>query len=668
MRPVLLLILALVAFTLTFVIKSDLFTKQDIYLLSLIATAGCGYLIADNFFRNSKKKWHIQHEIHTHEITQLHNEADILKTQIKSMPPHSEFESLQNNLAAAIADKNKFKQELSGQTLVITQKNNENAGLRDTISQLRIGYETIQNNLIADLAAKDAVIAKHEDTLTQLQPIIAGLHDEHDKLQDTLSAKDAVIAKHEDTLTQLQPIIAGLQNEHDKLQDTLSAKDALIAKHEDTLTQLQPVIAGLQNEHDKLQDTLSAKDALIAKHEDTLTQLQPVIAALHEEHDKMQDTLSAKNAVIAKHEDTLTQLQPVIAALHEEHDKMQNTLSSQDVIQQQLHTDLDETKATLDEYRTAIKELHGMISEKEKSQEQFGKDITSRDTEISGLKTNLVTVQTEFDAAKETSAFKDATIIQQKNTLIALNDVVEKMKQSHEDGEIQRHTELSHTRQILEDTRSKMLDLVGENEKLRVVTPADITKNNPEPEEPSFESTRFLSIDKSIGAVKSHRTRSVEDEAEATQSPTQIPIAPVAPAPQVSTAVPAPPPVVTMGKPAEVAPVVVAVVPITLAIVSTPAPVVNEAVTILSSDDLKIIEGIGPKIELVLNAAGISTWHQLAHTDAEKLREVLSDAGKRFNANDPSTWPEQARLLANGEMEKFKAYTDFLISGRVPRA
>ena len=598
MRPVLLLILALVAFTLTFVIKSDLFTKQDIYLLSLIATAGCGYLIADNFFRNSKKKWHIQHEIHTHEITQLHNEADILKTQIKSMPPHSEFESLQNNLAAAIADKNKFKQELSGQTLVITQKNNENAGLRDTISQLRIGYETIQNNLIADLAAKDAVIAKHEDTLTQLQPIIAGLHDEHDKLQDTLSAKDALIAKHEDTLTQLQPVIAGLQNEHDKLQDTLSAKDALIAKHEDTLTQLQPVIA----------------------------------------------------------------------ALHEEHDKMQNTLSSQDVIQQQLHTDLDETKATLDEYRTAIKELHGMISEKEKSQEQFGKDITSRDTEISGLKTNLVTVQTEFDAAKETSAFKDATIIQQKNTLIALNDVVEKMKQSHEDGEIQRHTELSHTRQILEDTRSKMLDLVGENEKLRVVTPADITKNNPEPEEPSFESTRFLSIDKSIGAVKSHRTRSVEDEAEATQSPTQIPIAPVAPAPQVSTAVPAPPPVVTMGKPAEVAPVVVAVVPITLAIVSTPAPVVNEAVTILSSDDLKIIEGIGPKIELVLNAAGISTWHQLAHTDAEKLREVLSDAGKRFNANDPSTWPEQARLLANGEMEKFKAYTDFLISGRVPRA
>lgn len=664
MRPVLLLILALVAFTLTFVIKSELFTRQDIYLLSLIATAGCGYLIADNFFRNAKKKWHIQREIHTHEITQLHNEADILKTQIKSMPPHSEIESLQNNLAVAIADKNKFKQELSGQTLVITQKNNEIAGLRDTISQLRIGHETIQNNLIADLAAKDAVIAKHEDTLNQLQPIIAGLHDEHDKMQNTLSAKDAVIAKHEDTLMQLQPIIVGLQNEHDKLQDTLSAKDAVIAKHEDTLTQLQPIIAGLQNEHDILQDTLSAKDAVIAKHEDTLTQLQPVIAALHIEHDKLQDTLSAKDAVIAKQEDTLTQLQPVIAALHEEHDKMQNTLSSQDVIQQQLHTNLDETKATLDEYRTAIKELHGMIAEKEKSQEQFGKDITSRDTEISGLKTNLVTVQTEFDAVKEASALKDATIIQQKNTLIALNDVVEKMKQSHEDGEIQRHTELSHTRQILEDTRSKMLDLVGENEKLRVVTPADVTKNNPEPEEPSFESTRFLSIDKSIGAVKSHRTRSVEDEAEVTQSPT----APVAPAPQVSTAIPAPPPVVTMGKPNEVAPVIVAVVPVTHAIVSIPAPVVNEAVTILPSDDLKIIEGIGPKIELVLNAVGISTWHQLAYTDVEKLREVLTDAGKRFNANDPSTWPEQARLLANGEMEKFKAYTDFLISGRVPKA
>ena len=93
----------------------------------------------------------------------------------------------------------------------------------------------------------------------------------------------------------------------------------------------------------------------------------------------------------------------------------------------------------------------------------------------------------------------------------------------------------------------------------------------------------------------------------------------------------------------------------------------NESVSILPADDLKIVEGIGPKIELVLNAAGITTWHQLWHTDEKKLRDILFEAGKRFNANDPSTWPEQARLLANGETEKFKAYTDYLISGRVPK-
>jgi hypothetical protein len=41
-------------------------------------------------------------------------------------------------------------------------------------------------------------------------------------------------------------------------------------------------------------------------------------------------------------------------------------------------------------------------------------------------------------------------------------------------------------------------------------------------------------------------------------------------------------------------------------------------------------------------------------------------AGKNPNFNDPSTWPEQARLLANGEMEKFKAYTKWLDGGKIP--
>ncbi len=86
-------------------------------------------------------------------------------------------------------------------------------------------------------------------------------------------------------------------------------------------------------------------------------------------------------------------------------------------------------------------------------------------------------------------------------------------------------------------------------------------------------------------------------------------------------------------------------------------PVVN--------DDLKLIEGIGPKIELLLRGAGIHSFAELADTSVERLKEVLEKAGDRFRMHDPSTWPEQARLAADGDMGKLKAYQEFLSGGRI---
>ena len=83
-------------------------------------------------------------------------------------------------------------------------------------------------------------------------------------------------------------------------------------------------------------------------------------------------------------------------------------------------------------------------------------------------------------------------------------------------------------------------------------------------------------------------------------------------------------------------------------------------------DDLKIIEGIGPRLELILYNGGIRTFKELAETRVDRLKEIMIAAGKNPNFNDPSTWPEQARLLANGEMEKFKAYTKWLDGGKIP--
>jgi large subunit ribosomal protein L21 len=63
-------------------------------------------------------------------------------------------------------------------------------------------------------------------------------------------------------------------------------------------------------------------------------------------------------------------------------------------------------------------------------------------------------------------------------------------------------------------------------------------------------------------------------------------------------------------------------------------------------DDLKRINGIGPKISSVLQAAGIRTFTQLAETDIAQLKDILKDAGVRAN---PSTWPKQASFAAAGQ-------------------
>lgn len=72
--------------------------------------------------------------------------------------------------------------------------------------------------------------------------------------------------------------------------------------------------------------------------------------------------------------------------------------------------------------------------------------------------------------------------------------------------------------------------------------------------------------------------------------------------------------------------------------------------------DLKIIEGIGPALARILNQAGITTFEQLSNYTEEGLRQILSSAGSRFKVHDPSTWPEQARLAANGSWEELKTY------------
>jgi large subunit ribosomal protein L27 len=77
------------------------------------------------------------------------------------------------------------------------------------------------------------------------------------------------------------------------------------------------------------------------------------------------------------------------------------------------------------------------------------------------------------------------------------------------------------------------------------------------------------------------------------------------------------------------------------------APKAAEAETdTAEADDLKKIEGIGPKLEEVFNAAGINTYDDLASASVEKLNKILEEAGSRYASKDPAPWIEQAKELA----------------------
>lgn len=96
-----------------------------------------------------------------------------------------------------------------------------------------------------------------------------------------------------------------------------------------------------------------------------------------------------------------------------------------------------------------------------------------------------------------------------------------------------------------------------------------------------------------------------------------------------------------------------------------PAPVIPKSESVKSiKDDLTKIEGIGPKINQLLHNAGIYTFQDLAQSEYETLKSILHEAGERFRIHDPTTWPKQSHLAAEGRWDELKNLQDRLKGGR----
>ncbi|CEN52908.1 50S ribosomal protein L21 [Capnocytophaga canis] len=81
------------------------------------------------------------------------------------------------------------------------------------------------------------------------------------------------------------------------------------------------------------------------------------------------------------------------------------------------------------------------------------------------------------------------------------------------------------------------------------------------------------------------------------------------------------------------------------------------------ADDLKKIEGIGPKASEALVAAGVDTFAKLAKKSVDEIKAILTDASSTLSHLDPQTWAAQAQLAADGKWDELKKWQDELNGG-----
>jgi predicted flap endonuclease-1-like 5' DNA nuclease len=81
-------------------------------------------------------------------------------------------------------------------------------------------------------------------------------------------------------------------------------------------------------------------------------------------------------------------------------------------------------------------------------------------------------------------------------------------------------------------------------------------------------------------------------------------------------------------------------------VLATPAKVtVNPVAKKATKIDLKVINGIGPKMEKVLNVAGFNTYEDIAAATEAGMKTVLLAENPRYAMYEPKEWIAEAKKL-----------------------
>ena len=81
------------------------------------------------------------------------------------------------------------------------------------------------------------------------------------------------------------------------------------------------------------------------------------------------------------------------------------------------------------------------------------------------------------------------------------------------------------------------------------------------------------------------------------------------------------------------------------------------------TDNLEIIEGVGPKIAHLLRSNGVGTFALLAAASQAALKAILNKGGPAYDIANPETWPEQAGLAAQNRWQDLRNLQDRLDAG-----
>lgn len=84
----------------------------------------------------------------------------------------------------------------------------------------------------------------------------------------------------------------------------------------------------------------------------------------------------------------------------------------------------------------------------------------------------------------------------------------------------------------------------------------------------------------------------------------------------------------------------------------------------IKENDLKIVKGIGSKIEKLYHQAGINTWQALSETSTEQSQTILDAGNENFSMHNPETWAGQAKLAYEGKWQELKNWQDDLDGGK----